>query len=139
MKSISAKEKAKLRRWLKLSVEKVGTVNEETMTFTANNKTGPVMFHTHPTDEKDGGFSAPSIKDMKTFIRMRRITPVQYVISERGIYRVEIHCQVRKFTQLMKDLTKMRQDLDPGRGHHQQWLKKVNSISPCLDVTFKKL
>lgn len=138
MRSISKKEKAKLKRWLHLPVEKFGTVNEKTMTFTANAKTGPVMFHTHPTDEKDGGFSAPSVKDMCTFVRNRRQTPVQYVISERGIYRVELRCNVHKFTQLQQDLKKMRQEMDPGRAHHTKWLKLINNVSPCMDVLFNK-
>lgn len=138
---ISKREKSKLLKWLNDPEEKWGTVKQlknKNLIFENNHKKGPVMFHTHPTDEKDGGFSPPSVHDMIEFINMRKTTNIQYVISERGIYKLEFYCKIRKFTELKKKLIKMKKELKPGMNHHKKWIKTINSYE-CLSISFKTL
>lgn len=138
---ITKKEWNKVKKWLEYSNEVYGTVSvgKNGLIFHNNYKIGEMMFHTHPCTEKDGGYSPPSIKDMITYIKNRRRTPINYVISERGIYEIELRCNVRKFTKLISDLRQLKKKYKPGDMHHKLWMKEINEINPhCLLVKFEE-
>lgn len=138
---ISKRQLNQINIWLKSKNEVYGTVKEtkKGVIFDANFKKGRIMFHTHPQSEVEGGYSAPSIQDMITFVKHRKDTPINYVISMRGIYKVELKCELRKFTNLLKELRKLKNKYKPGTFHHKKWMKEINELSPCLIATFYKI